>query len=136
MRVTTSGRALFGVVATPLALTGLGAGAVPANRTIGMVWMAAGALLAVVAATDHPIRSWMDHEGLHRQCLLRHHCVGWDRVAAFELTRGRVVCLQTTTGRRYLVGDRFDPDALKEAVTRLCPSVVVRGCQSPARAGL
>ncbi len=136
MRINTSGRALFGLVVTPLALAGLGAATVDADHTTGIAWLTGGAVCAVVAAADHPIRVWVNADGVHRRCLLRRHRIGWERVAAFELRRGRALCLVTTSGRRYLLGDRMDVASLAVAVARLCPSVVVRECQSPAGAGL
>jgi hypothetical protein len=42
-----------------------------------------GLFLALVAVLDVPLRVVVDETGVERRCLLRHHRLAWDRVAAF-----------------------------------------------------
>lgn len=119
-------------------------------RAIPGVLLALGAVLAVAALWDLPVRVQLSGQGVTRVCLLRRQHVSWDEVMALGRTRidrggerlvgravsglrsskvGGLVLLVGPKRRRYLLTDRQErPDQwheLERLVPRWAPGVAL-----------
>lgn len=58
-------------------------------RVLPSILLATGAILAVVAALDVPVKIRLDEAGVHRRCLLRRQVLAWDDVLGLRRPRTR-----------------------------------------------
>ena len=101
----TSWRGLLAAAITPVAFVGFGSLAISGGgvRGVPIAVVVIGVVLAVGVAYDFPSRTRFDGSGLTRVCLIRHHHVPWEQVAAIERTRPN-----SSTTMRNLTIDRDD----------------------------
>jgi hypothetical protein len=70
-----------------------------------------GTLLGTVVIFDYPIAIELNDNGLVRICLLRHHRLSWDDIAAIVKPRRRGLVLVTNRRKRHVLIDRIlEPD--------------------------
>jgi hypothetical protein len=113
MRISESTLRVVLALATPplllaMALLTL---AVGSPIAVPIVFGSLGTLLGAVVVFDFPLAVEVNVDGLVRVCLLRHHPIAWDEVAAIVKPRRRGLVLVTTNRKRHVLIDRIlDPD--------------------------
>jgi hypothetical protein len=87
--VHSSLRGLLAAAVTPIVLIALGAAALAAGgyRTVPILLLAGGLVLAAIVLVDFPRRVEFDLDGLTRVCWLRRQRLPWQRVVALERSR-------------------------------------------------
>ena len=85
--------------------------AVQSPVPVPIVFGVLGTLLGAVVILDYPIAIELNDNGLVRICLLRHHRLGWDDIAAIIKPRRRGLVLVTNNRKRHVLIDRIlEPD--------------------------
>lgn len=85
--------------------------AVQSPVPVPIVFGVLGTLLGAVVILDYPIAIELNENGLVRICLLRHHRLGWDDIAAIIKPRRRGLVLVTNNRKRHVLIDRIlEPD--------------------------
>ncbi|HUF95324.1 MAG TPA: hypothetical protein VMO52_04505 [Acidimicrobiia bacterium] len=113
MRISESTVRVILALATPplllaMALLTLSVGSPIA---VPIVFGALGTLLGAVVVFDFPLAVEVNANGLVRVCLLRHHSLSWEEIAAIVKPRRRGLVLVTTNRKRHVLVDRIlDPE--------------------------
>jgi hypothetical protein len=113
MRISESTVRVILALATPplllaMALLTLSVGSPIA---VPIVFGALGTLLGAVVVFDFPLAVEVNASGLVRVCLLRHHSLSWEEIAAIVKPRRRGLVLVTTNRKRHVLVDRIlDPE--------------------------
>ncbi|MEX1037422.1 MAG: hypothetical protein WDZ96_01040 [Acidimicrobiia bacterium] len=85
--------------------------AVESPLPVPVVFGILGTLLGTVVIFDYPLAVELNETGLVRVCLLRHHRLGWDDIAAIVKPRRRGLVLVTKKRKRHVLIDRIlDPE--------------------------
>lgn len=105
-------RVTLAVVTPPLLLgMALLTLAVESPLAVPVVFGILGTLLGTVVIFDYPLAIELNETGLVRVCLLRHHRLSWDDIAAIVKPRRRGLVLVTTKRKRHVLIDRIlEPD--------------------------
>jgi len=113
MRISESTVRVILALATPplllvMALLTLSVGS---PMAVPIVFGALGTLLGAVVVFDFPLAVEVNANGLVRVCLLRHHSLSWEEIAAIVKPRRRGLVLVTTNRKRHVLVDRIlDPE--------------------------
>lgn len=109
MRIPESKVRVALAVLTPPMLLGMGllTLAVQSPIPVPIVFGILGTLLGIVVTFDYPIAIELNDKGLVRICLLRHHRLGWDDIAAIVKPRRRGLVLVTNKRKRHVLIDRI-----------------------------
>jgi hypothetical protein len=113
MRISESTVRVILALATPplllaMALLTLSVGSPIA---VPIVFGTLGTLLGAVVVFDFPLAVEVSANGLVRVCLLRHHSLSWEEIAAIVKPRRRGLVLVTTNRKRHVLVDRIlDPE--------------------------
>jgi hypothetical protein len=113
MRISESKVRVVLALATPPLLLAMALLTLAVNSPIAVpiVFGALGTLLGAVVIFDFPLAIEVNADGLVRVCLLRHHSLSWEEVAAIIKPRRRGLVLVTTNRKRHVLIDRIlDPD--------------------------
>jgi hypothetical protein len=113
MRISESTVRVVLALATPPLLLAMALLTVAVGSPIAVpiVFGSLGTLLGAVVVFDFPLAVEVNADGLVRVCLLRHHSIAWDEVAAIVKPRRRGLVLVTTNRKRHVLIDRIlDPD--------------------------
>jgi hypothetical protein len=113
MRISESRVRVVLALATPPLLMAMALLTLAVGSPIGVpiVFGALGTLLGAVVIFDFPLAIEVNTNGLVRVCLLRHHSLSWEEVAAIVKPRRRGLVLVTTGRKRHVLIDRIlDPD--------------------------
>lgn len=85
--------------------------AVQSPMPVPVVFGILGTILGAVVVFDYPIALELNDDGLVRICLLRHHRLNWDDIAAIIKPRRRGLVLVTNKRKRHVLIDRIlEPD--------------------------
>ena len=85
--------------------------AVQSPMPVPVVFGILGTILGAVVVFDYPIALELNDDGLVRICLLRHHRLSWDDIAAIVKPRRRGLVLVTNRRKRHVLIDRIlEPD--------------------------
>lgn len=113
MRIPESKVRVALAVLTPPMLLGMAllTLAVQSPLPVPIVFGTLGTLLSMVVIFDYPIAIELNDIGLVRICLLRHHRLSWDDIAAIVKPRRRGLVLVTNRRKRHVLIDRIlEPD--------------------------
>ena len=113
MRIPESKVRVALAVLTPPMLLGMAllTLAVQSPLPVPIVFGILGTLLGAVVIFDYPIAIELNDNGLVRICLLRHHRLSWDDIAAIVKPRRRGLVLVTNSRKRHVLIDRIlEPD--------------------------
>jgi hypothetical protein len=113
MRIPESKVRVALAVLTPPMLLGMAllTLAVQSPLPVPIVFGILGTLLGAVVIFDYPIAIELNDNGLVRICLLRHHRLSWDDIAAIVKPRRRGLVLVTNRRKRHVLIDRIlEPD--------------------------
>lgn len=113
MRIPESKVRVALAVLTPPMLLGMAllTLAVQSPLPVPIVFGILGTLLGTVVIFDYPIAIELNDNGLVRICLLRHHRLSWDDIAAIVKPRRRGLVLVTNRRKRHVLIDRIlEPD--------------------------
>lgn len=113
MRISESALRVILALATPPLLLAMALLTLTVGSPIAVpiVFGALGTLLGAVVVFDYPLAVEVNANGLVRVCLLRHHSVSWEDIAAIVKPRRRGLVLVTTSRKRHVLVDRIlDPD--------------------------
>lgn len=109
MRIPESKVRVALAVLTPPMLLGMAmlTLAVESPMPVPIVFGLLGTLLGTVVIFDYPIAVELNEAGVVRVCLLRHHRLQWDDIAAIVKPRRRGLVLVTNNRKRHVLIDRI-----------------------------
>lgn len=120
MRIAESKIRVALAVLTPPMLLGMAllTLAVQSPVPVPVVFGILGTVLGAVVIFDYPIAIEVNDMGIVRVCLLRHHRLSWDEIAAIIKPRRRGLVLVTNSRKRHVLIDRIlEPDERKRLLS-------------------